>query len=539
MKKLLFVAGILLASSFSFAQNAPVALPKQFVVRAPIAPIDGSFEDYKSYSVKLNINQGFKDAFQFFKLPYNEEILTQRCGLVGLKFQDSGDFKIVYTLERFELLNSGNLDYLIQTTYQNAPAYYIGLQSSLKIMDKAGKTIFTRYHIPSIKMYVTDRENKFDSFAYDIVSRDYGNLLSEFSSYYLYTPNNDYKLFTLTKGRKSKSTFNVDEFNQSTQVFPVLLDVERKNWAGMFGEAQKYWKSLAEYTDPEDEDLQKDVRFISNYNLAISSLLINKMDEFETYLPQIKKYDRTFLGMAQNYGNVQDAQKLVKYFIDANKDAMKVEPIQAEPVLSAQQSGPNAFKYYELENSSVTDEDGNTYAGNVRLFFDFPEIEDLRSRQSSSGFSQLMNQIGSEKTSVWIYMEGEKKPKRTNLKKLSTFKDSSGKQYNIGRVASGGLSLFVTNQTNNKHYAIFDELKKSEKLSLNKEYFPLTSFAFKRPTEDSYTSLPSYAGRRKTLRTYFADCPTIVENVGKGLYDKNDAETNTKLFNDYMAACGK
>jgi hypothetical protein len=90
--------------------------------------------------------------------------------------------------------------------------------------------------------------------------------------------------------------------------------------------------------------------------------------------------------MAQNYGNVQDAQKLVKYFIDANKDAMKVEPIQAEPVLSAQQSGPNAFKYYELENSSVTDEDGNTYAGNVRLFFDFPEIEDLRSRQSSSGF---------------------------------------------------------------------------------------------------------------------------------------------------------
>ena len=54
MKKLLFVAGILLASSFSFAQNAPVALPKQFVVRAPIAPIDGSFEDYKSYSVKLN-----------------------------------------------------------------------------------------------------------------------------------------------------------------------------------------------------------------------------------------------------------------------------------------------------------------------------------------------------------------------------------------------------------------------------------------------------------------------------------------------------
>jgi hypothetical protein len=215
--------------------------------------------------------------------------LTQRCGLGGLKFQDNGDFKIVYTLERFELLNSGNLDYLIQTTYQNAPAYYIGLQSSLKIMDKAGKTIFTRYHIPSIKMYVTDRENKFDSFAYDIVSRDYGNLLSEFSSYYLYTPNNDYKLFTLTKGRKSKSTFNVDEFNQATQVFTVLLDVERKNWAGMFGEAQKYWKSLAEYTDPEDEDLQKDVRFISNYNLAISSLLINKMDEFETYLPQIKE----------------------------------------------------------------------------------------------------------------------------------------------------------------------------------------------------------------------------------------------------------
>jgi Rad3-related DNA helicase len=63
MKKLLFVAGILLASSFSFAQNAPVALPKQFVVRALLLP---SMEVLKIIKAILSNLISIKDSRMLF-----------------------------------------------------------------------------------------------------------------------------------------------------------------------------------------------------------------------------------------------------------------------------------------------------------------------------------------------------------------------------------------------------------------------------------------------------------------------------------------
>jgi hypothetical protein len=44
--------------------------------------------------------------------------------------------------------------------------------------------------------------------------------------------------------KKKKSTFNPDEFNQSVQVLPTLVDVDRVDWPSLFSEAQKYWKEF-------------------------------------------------------------------------------------------------------------------------------------------------------------------------------------------------------------------------------------------------------------------------------------------------------
>jgi hypothetical protein len=82
--------------------------------------------------------------------------------------------------------------------------------------------------------------------------------------------------------KKSKSTFNPDEFNQSVQVLPTLVDVDRADWPSLFGEAQNYWKEYLAFEDKNDEDLQKKVR--AYYNLATTyDLLLGQVEEASKY----------------------------------------------------------------------------------------------------------------------------------------------------------------------------------------------------------------------------------------------------------------
>ena len=283
MKKITLIASILLlntlllnAQFLKLGAAAVEAEQRKMTLRGPVQPIDVSYGSYKTFSLKLNITPTFESSVQSKKIPYSLSDLSQPLNIFGLKKVDNGDFKIVYDLKRYELVED---DY-VEKDYQNAPAYYVGLESKLEIQDKEGKVIYARYSTPKVKMFVTDQGYGYERLAYGIVRADFRNLIDEFETYYLNSPNINLEYFDVKKKKKSKSTFNAEEFNQSTQVFAALMDVDRANWGGLFGEAEKYWKTLTEYTD-DDEDLQKDVRFASNYNLACSAILMGKMNRSE------------------------------------------------------------------------------------------------------------------------------------------------------------------------------------------------------------------------------------------------------------------
>ena len=157
------------------------------------------------------------------------------------------------------------------------------------------------------------------------------------------------------------------------------------------------------------------------------------------------------------------------------------------------------------------------------------------------GLGQLMDQMGSDKSSVRIYIEGEKKPKKANLKKLVYIKDKTGRTYITGKTGSAA-SLITSdrNIVNTKRYALFDEVKTTKKLALFQEFFPQDSYVLKRPTEEEFFSPPRFFGRRKALKEYFADCPAMISKIDKGEYDFDNKATYLKMYDDYVeAGCGK
>lgn len=543
MKKITIIISLLLLSiSFINAQflklgaAAAEAEQRKMTLRGPVQPIDVSYGSYKSFSLKLNITPTFESSVQSKKIPYSLNDLSQPLNIFGLKKVDNGDFKIIYDLKRYELVED---DY-VEKDYQNAPAYYVGLESKLEIQDKDGKVVYARYSTPKVKMFVTDPGYGYERLAYGIVRADFRNLIDEFETYYLNSPNINLEYFDVKKKKKSKSTFNAEEFNQSTQVFAALMDVERANWGGLFGEAEKYWKTLTEYTD-DDDDIQKDVRFASNYNLACAAILRGKMDELETYLPKVKENERGFLGVRLNYDGLVRAKKEIAEAKTVAEQVAKIEAIEVEPIIADYRKGKNAFHYAEIEGGEAMDQDNKSIVGNVRIMSDFPEMVDLRTTKTRSGLGQLMDQMGSDKSSVRIYVEGEKKPKKANLKKLVYIKDKTGKTYITGKTGSAAnLITSDKNIVNTKRYALFDEIKTTKKLALFQEFFPQDSYVLKRPTEEDFFSPPRFLGRRKALREYFADCPAMLPKIDKGEYDFDNKATYLKMYEDYVAAeCGK
>ncbi len=504
-------------------------------MRGSVAPIDPTYANYRSYSMKISLDKGFEESFKAKKMAYSEAIFNERLGVWGLKKKDDGDFTITYTLARYELIT--NESYL-ENSYQNAPAYYIGLESNLTIQDKQGKLIYKRYNTPKVKMYVIDVKETYDNLAYKIVLTDFIQLFNEFESYYLYSPVHSLRFFDVKKRKKSKSTFNEEEFNQSTQVLPALLDVERSNWSSLLGEAQKYWKGLVDFKD-DDEDLQQDIRFNANYNLAVAALFLGNLDEFDKYMPGVKENEKSFLGMRVYYSDLEKAKKDVIAANNAKKDATKVESIAPEPFVYEYKKGPNAFRFAEFEKAEVTDDDNNKIAGKVRLLSDYPELVDYRTEKTRSNLGQLMDQVGSDKSSVWIFIEGEKKPKRTNLKKIVSLKDKDGKVYLTGKTGQTSNLVFSKNLVNTKRFALFDAIKSNDKIALMQEFFPQDSYAFKRPSEEGFFVAPEFIGRRKALKEYFADCPSVIAKIDKGEYDFNNKETYLKLYNDYIEASKK
>lgn len=484
-------------------------------LRGPVPPINTEYGKYKSYEMILDLSPGLESSMNIKKVPFSAEKYYQAFSISGLKKQKEGDFKVKYNLTRFELVNDE--DYL-ETYYQKAPAYYIGLESNLEILDKSGKVIYKRYTTPKVCMYVTNPTETYENLTYKILTDNFYNMIQEFEGFYLYGPQIDkLKYSDIEKKKKSKSAFNVDEFNQSVQVLPTLEDVDRENWGDLFGEAQKYWLEYVNFQDKEDEDLAKKVRFSANYNLAATYILLGQVDEAAKYLPGVKENEKSFLGLREDYPYMTGLLKEIEDYKKLTEKAFTIEAIPAEPVLATYKKSATAFRYAEFDGE-VLDTDSKVFKGKVRIISDFPELVDLRTQETVSGFRSMMDGIGSEKSSVRIYIEGQKKPEKTNLKKVINIKDNEGRMYIVGKAGRGIplVGAYDKSSVSTKRYSLFEEVKKGAKVSLYHEFFPQDDYSLKKPAQDEFFSPPVFLGRRKALKEYFSDCPQMIESIDKG-----------------------
>lgn len=509
-------------------------------LRGPVPPVDTQYGKYKSYELILELSPGLESSYNIKKVPFSAEKFTSNFFISGLKKTNDGDFKIKYNLTRFELVNDE--DYL-ETYYQKAPAYYIGLESNLEISDKSGKVIYKRYTTPKVCMYVTNPTETYERLSYKIVNDNFNAMIAEFEGFYLYGPAiSNLKYVDIEKKKKSKSKFNTDEFNTSVQVLPNLVDVDRENWLDLFGEAQNYWKEFVAFQDKEDEDLAKKVRFTANYNLVATNILLGQIDEANKYMPGVKENEKSFLGMRTDYPYLTTVIEEIDRYKKITEKASTIEAIQAEPVLASYKKSATAFRYAEFDGE-VLNVDSEVFKGKVRIISDFPELVDLRTEQTVSGLRSMMDGIGSEKSSVRIYVEGEKKPKKTNLKKVVNIKDNEGRMYIVGKAGRGVPLVSVGAavdkvETNTKRYSLFEEVKKGAKVSLYHEFFPQDDYSLKKPTQDEFFTPPVFLGRRKALKEYFSDCPKMIESINKGVYDFENKETYIKMYDDYTEFCG-
>lgn len=501
-------------------------------LRGPQPPVDMQYANYKSYDIQLNLSSGIEKSFVFRNVPYSSDKITKSFFISGLKKMNDGDFKVKYTVTRFESVDDE--DY-VQTYYQKSPAYYIGMESNIEIMDKTGKLIYKRYTTPKVSMYVTDSNYSFESLVIQILNKNFYSMLEEFEGFYLYGPQiSGLRYYDVEKKKKSKSAFNPEEFNQSVQVLPTLIDVDRENWPSLFGEAQNYWKGFLAFEDKDDEDLQKKVRFSAHYNLAATYLLLGQVDEASKYFEGVKENEKSFLGMRTNFPFLTGLAEKISNYKTITEKATTLQAVETEPVLPSYKKAATAFRYAEFDGE-VLDTDSNVFKGKVKIISDFPELVDYRTDTKVSVLRGLVDGIGSEKSSVKITEEGEKRPKRTNLKRVVNIKDNEGHFYIVGKTGNG---LGLESSVNTKRYSLFEEIKKGEKISVYHEFFPQDAYVLKKQIQDEFFTPSRFIGRKNDLREYFSDCPKMIENINNGLYNFESKETYIKMFEDYSAVCG-
>ncbi|KVV13557.1 hypothetical protein ACRASX_05410 [Flavobacterium sp. TMP13] len=533
MRKITKILLLLLLTSLNHVVFAQSEVDEtRLNLRGPIPPIDTQYGKYKTYEIILDLSPGLESSMNFRKIPFSIDKFYSKFNISGLKKVTEGEFKVKYNLTRYESVHDE--DY-VQTYFQKAPAFYIGLESNLEILDKTGKLIYKRYTTPKVNMYVVNPTDTYEALAYKILTDNFYSMIEEFEGFYLYGPKiTGLRYFDIEKKKKSKSSFNAEEYNQSVQVLPTLVDVDREDWPTLFGEAQKYWEEFLTFEDKSDEDLAKKVRFSSNYNLAATYILTGQVDQASKYFEGVKENEKSFLGIRTNYPFLKQVVTDIDNYKKVTEKASTIEAIQEEPVLASYKKAPTAFRWAEFEGE-VLDQDGKVFKGKVRIFSDYPEMIDYRTVETVSGLRSMMDGIGSEKSGVRIFIEGQKKPERTNLKRVVNMKDNEGRIYIVGKTGKG---IGLTNGVSSKRYSLFEEIKNGSKISLFHEFFPQDDYVLKKHTEDNFFSPSVLIGRKNDLREYFADCPKMIENINKGNYDFENKETYVKLFDDYSKLCG-
>lgn len=516
MKKIYIIALSILSFGAVFAQKRS---ERSIQLRGPIAPVDSKYTNYKSYSIKINAPKNLEEDIKRNGGVYSLSTLAENFEVYGLKSTLDGDFTINYNITRFEFIDS--------RSFQKSPAYVMGIEANVEVKDKEGNIIFKRYRTPRANTYVVDIGKNLTSTVYRALYLTYLELIQDFESYFLHGPILKARYIELTKLPKNT---DLNDFNLSTQVFPSLVGVSREDWPKLFGEAQKYWLTLLKYNNSKDDDAIKDVRMAAFYNLGFSHLLLGNIAEAEKYLIGVKENDRKFLGMASNYDLLSANIREVKEFTTTAQELKRINPIEAEPQLADYQKSSDVFKFVLLEGEAV-DKKNERLQGKIKIMNDNPPVVDFRLQESSQGLvGGLLSSLKVENSTVYIEVLGAKKPTRKKIDDLLFIKTKEGKTYYVGVV---GNALEVTSR-----YSLLEEVKTHKKLSVYAEFFPQSDYTLKRPNEEKFYEIPVF-GIKKSLKTYFEDCPKMQPKIDTGEFNSYNAENYIRLFETYTTLCGK
>lgn len=516
MKKNLILLLFIFVSTLTFAQKRS---EKTIYLRGPVAPVDANYANYKSYSLKINAPKNMEDAIRDNGGSYSPSTMAENLGISGLKNILDGDFRIEYNITRFE--------YLDARTIQRTPAYVLGLEANVKVKDKDNKLIYQRFMSPKVNTYMVDAGVKMTTALNNALFKYYFELMTDFNSYFLHGPAIKGRYIELTKLPK---TTDLNDFNPSAQVFPAVFGVSREEWPQLFGEAQKYWLTLIKYNGVKDEDAVKDVRMAAYYNLAFSNLLLGNMAEADKYLQGVKENDRKFLGMAQNYDNLLETIRLSKEYASSAKELAQISPLAPEPQLPEYKKSSDVFKFVLLEGE-VMDKKNEKIVGKIKIMNDNPPVIDYRQQESQGSLvGGLLSSLKVDNSSVYIEVEGAKKPVKRKIDDILFIKTKDGKMYIVGEIGN------VLDNSN--RYSLLEEVKTHKRLTLYKEFFPQDAYALKRPTEEKFFELPIF-GIKKALKGYLPECTKMHPMIDAGDFNSANAQNYIRIFETYTSLCGK
>lgn len=516
MKKIVLLLALTLFVNTTFAQKRN---EKEIYLRGPVSPVDANYVNYKSYTMKINVPKNLEATIRDAGGSFSPSEVAENLGIGGLKNMIDGDFRIEYNITRFE--------YIDARTIQRTPAYVIGLEANVKVKDKEDKLIYQRFMSPKVNTYMVDAGVKVSTTLNRALYTNYYELMADFNSYFLHGPALKTKYIDLTKLPKNT---DLNDFNPSTEVFPAVFGVSRQEWSQLFGEAQKYWLTLIKYNGVKDEDAVKDVRMAAYYNLAFSSLLLGNIADADKYLQGVKENDRKFLGMASNYDRLLENIRLTKEYASSAKELAQISPIAAEPQLPEYKKSSDVFKFVLLEGE-VMDKKNEKIVGKIKIMNDNPPIIDYRQQESQGSLvGGLLSALKVDNSSVYIEVEGAKKPVKRKIDDLLFIKTKDNKTYYVGVVGNG--------LTNSNRYSLLEEVKTHKRLTLYNEFFPEDAYVLKRPTEEKFFELPIF-GIKKALKGYFPECTKMHPMIDAGDFNSANSQNYIRIFDTYTSLCGK
>jgi hypothetical protein len=184
-----------------------------------------------------------------------------------------------------------------------------------------------------------------------------------------------------------------------------------------------------------------------------------------------------------------------------------------------------------LLEGELMDNKNERFKGKIKIMNDNPPVEDYRLQESQGSIvGGLLSAMKTENSSVYIEVEGVKKPIRRKIDDILHIKTTDGKTYVTGVV---GNALDA-----NSRYSLLEEVKSSKKLSLYNEFFPQDVYVLKKPTDDKFYELPIIS-IKKSLKKYFESCPKMHSKIDAGDFNSDTKENYLRIFDTFSELCGK